>query len=337
MKADIDISIVLTPFSVLSNAMGVMDMLTTANYVAQRLPGVSRRFRPVLVSVGGVSIQGSNGIVFSVKNDLPDPKAVNIAIVPSGPPPIWRSQHIAAALAEQTVLTSWLGAVHQAGGTVASCCTGSFLLAAADLLNNRLATTHWRAEHAFRTLFPKVELRIDNLLLEEERILTGGGAQSFSSLVLRLIEKEMGEAVATATAKLMLTNGHTSGQSAYRQWLPHLDHGDAVITRAQSWLQEHYTEAFDLDTFASHMMLTPRTLMRRFKHATGMAPLQYQQRLRIEQAKTQLESSPGALNQIVWQIGYEDVSSFQRLFKRETGLSMLEYRQRFGNKRYELT
>lgn len=336
MNADIAIAIVLSPQCVLSGVLGVMDVLTTANYVAQRLPEVSARFRPMLVSADGAAVQGSNGLFFSPKSGLPDPASVDIAIVPSGPPAIFNGRRMSQALAEQAPLSEWLAAVHAAGGTLASCCTGSFLLASTGLLDGRLATTHWRAEAAFRELFPRVELRIDSLLVDEERLVCGGGAQSFSTAVIWLIRRHMGDAVATGTARLMLAEGHVSGQNAFKQWLPASEHGDEAILRAQSWLEAHYTQPFDLDAFSARMNLSPRTLMRRFKLATGLAPLQYQQRLRVEAAKDQLESTQIAVNQIVWQTGYEDVSSFQRLFKRETGLTMVEYRQRFGSKRHEV-
>jgi transcriptional regulator GlxA family with amidase domain len=336
MNADIATTIVMSPQCVLSGVMGVLDVLTTANYVAQRLPEVSARFRPLLASDGGVAVQGSNGLYLPAKSDLPDPATVDIAIIASGPPAIFGVQRMRTALAEQQRLTDWLRAVHAAGGTLVSCCTGSFQLAAAGLLDGRLATTHWRAEETFRALFPQVELRIDSLLQAEDRIITGGGAQSFSTAIIWLIRQYLGDAVATGTARLMLSEGQVNGQSAFRQWLPQREHGDEAIARAQAWLDAHYTEAFDLEEFAARFTLSSRTLMRRFKLATGMAPLQYQQRLRVEAAKAQLEGSQLQVNQIVWQTGYEDVSSFQRLFKRETGLTMLEYRQRFGGRRFEV-
>jgi transcriptional regulator GlxA family with amidase domain len=336
MTADIATAIVMSPQCVLSGVMGVLDVLTSANYVAQQIPQVGTRFRPLLVSDGGGAVQGTNGLFLPAKSDLPDPKSVDIAIIASGPPAIFSTARMQAGLAAQPRLIQWLREVHEAGGIITSCCTGSFLVAATGLLDGRLATTHWRAEAAFRDLFPKVELRIDNLLVEEDRIVTGGGAQSFSTTILWLIRRFQGEAVATATAKLMLAEGRTSGQNAFRQWLPPQDHGDEAIARAQAWLEAHYTEAFDLDALADRLHLTPRTLMRRFKQATGLAPLQYQQKLRVEAAKDQLESTSIAVNQVVWQIGYEDVSSFQRLFKRETGLTMVEYRQRFGGRRHEV-
>lgn len=330
----VNVALALTPLCVLSGVLGVMDMLSTANYVARKFPGVSTRFQPTLVSVDGGPVQGVNGVWLPAQAALPDPATVVIAFVPSGPPANFGAVRMRQALAAQQPLVDWLRAVHEAGGMLVSCCTGSFLLAATGLLDGRLATTHWRGEEAFRALFPRVELRIDSLLVEGERLMCGGGAQSFSSTVLRLISQLQGEAVAAQTARLMLADGHTSGQNAYRLWVPQRDHGDETIAQGQQWLESHCREAFDLEGFAAQLRLTPRTLMRRFRQATGMTPLQYQQRLRIEAAKTQLEASRVSVNQVVWQTGYEDASSFQRLFKRETGLTMAEYRQRFGQGRW---
>ncbi|EGI75931.1 GlxA family transcriptional regulator [Hylemonella gracilis] len=328
------IALVLTPQCVVSGVLGVMDMLSTANYVARKFPGVDVRFLPTLVSADGKPVETMNGVSMPAQSALPDPSSLAIAFVPSGPPANFGVTRMRQTLAGQQPLIDWLRAVHEAGGLLASCCTGSFLLAATGLLDGRLATTHWRGEEAFRALFPRVELRIDSLLVEGERLLCGGGAQSFSSTVLRLISQLQGEAVAAQTARLMLADGHTSGQNAYRLWVPRRDHGDEAIAMGQQWLEAHYREAFDMDGLAAQLRLTPRTLMRRFRLATGMTPLQYQQRLRIEEAKTQLEASRTSVNQVVWQTGYEDASSFQRLFKRETGLTMAEYRQRFGQRRW---
>ncbi len=333
MKANIDIAIVLSPGCALSGVMGVVDMLSTANYVAQRTPGVSRQFRPRLVAAGGGAVQGFSGFSLWAQEALPGPAELDAVVVASGPTSVLGPARMQAALAEQGELLAWLRAAYTQGLLLASCCTGSLLLAAAGLLDGRMATTHWRAERSFRQLFPQVELRLDSLLIVDDRLISGGGAQAFSSVVLHLIERYLGEAVAATTAKLMLAEGQQEGQLAFRQWLPQQDHGDALVGAAQAWLEQHYREAFELEGFAARFNLTPRTLMRRFKQATGLAPLQYQQRLRVEAAKQALETSATPINRVVWQIGYEDLSSFQRLFKRETGLGMAEYRQRFGGRR----
>lgn len=68
---------------------------------------------------------------------------------------------------------------------------------------------------------------------------------------------------------------------------------------------------------------------RRFKSATGLALIDYLQNLRIEEAKRLLESSDRAVDEISYDIGYEDPSFFRRLFKRRTGVAPLQYRRAF--------
>ncbi|HTU62704.1 MAG TPA: helix-turn-helix domain-containing protein, partial [Polyangiales bacterium] len=72
-----------------------------------------------------------------------------------------------------------------------------------------------------------------------------------------------------------------------------------------------------------------RSLTRRFKQETG-EPLQtFIQRLRIDRAKLLLETSTTSIEQIVEQVGYQDVSAFARQFKRHTSLTPYLYRQRY--------
>jgi transcriptional regulator GlxA family with amidase domain len=75
--------------------------------------------------------------------------------------------------------------------------------------------------------------------------------------------------------------------------------------------------------------LAERTFKRRFTKATGLTPLAYVQRLRIEGAKRKLERTDASIEEISWQVGYEDPAFFRRLFKRTTGLAPGAYRKRF--------
>jgi transcriptional regulator GlxA family with amidase domain len=72
-----------------------------------------------------------------------------------------------------------------------------------------------------------------------------------------------------------------------------------------------------------------RTLMRRFKKAIGDTPIEYLQRIRIENAKRFLETTNKTFSEITWEVGYNDISSFQRLFKHHTRLTPKEYRNKF--------
>jgi len=75
--------------------------------------------------------------------------------------------------------------------------------------------------------------------------------------------------------------------------------------------------------------LAERTFKRRFTKATGLAPLTYVQRLRIEDAKRRLERTDASVDEISWQVGYEDSAFFRRLFRRTTGMAPGAYRKRF--------
>jgi transcriptional regulator GlxA family with amidase domain len=75
--------------------------------------------------------------------------------------------------------------------------------------------------------------------------------------------------------------------------------------------------------------LAVRTFKRRFASATGLAPIDYAQRLRVEDAKRRLERSDAPIDEISWRVGYEDPAFFRRLFKRTTGMAPGAYRKRF--------
>jgi len=75
--------------------------------------------------------------------------------------------------------------------------------------------------------------------------------------------------------------------------------------------------------------LAERTFKRRFSAATGLAPVEYVQRLRIEDAKRRLERTALSVEEIGWKVGYESDAFFRRLFKRVTGMTPNAYRKKF--------
>jgi transcriptional regulator GlxA family with amidase domain len=107
------------------------------------------------------------------------------------------------------------------------------------------------------------------------------------------------------------------------------DHGDAEIAAAQRWLAEHFSVANPVEAMVERSRLAERTFKRRFTAATGVAPLEYVQRLRVEDAKRRLERTDAPVDEIGWRVGYEDAAFFRRLFKRTTGMAPGAYRKRF--------
>ena len=122
---------------------------------------------------------------------------------------------------------------------------------------------------------------------------------------------------------------HQDGLAPYMLFQGRRDHGDAVVADAQEWLRNHYSVASPVEQLVARSGLAERTFKRRFTEATGMSPLAYVQRIRIDEAKRRLERTEDSVEAVGWHVGYEDAAFFRRLFKRTTGLSPGVYRRRY--------
>ena len=148
-------------------------------------------------------------------------------------------------------------------------------------------------------------------------------------MVLYLIARYAGAAAAQEVARLYALQWHHDGLAPYIVFEGRTDHGDAEIADAQKWLADHFSVAAPVEEMIKRSRLAERTFKRRFVQATGVAPLTYVQRLRIEDAKRRLEQTADPVDEISWRVGYEDPAFFRRLFKRTTGLAPGAYRKRF--------
>lgn len=122
---------------------------------------------------------------------------------------------------------------------------------------------------------------------------------------------------------------HQDGLTPYIIFEGKTDHGDAEIESAQQWLRDHFAVANPVEAMITRSTVAERTFTRRFVTATGFTPIAYVQRLRIEEAKRQLERSDASVEEVSWRVGYEDPVFFRRLFKRTAGVAPGAYRRRF--------
>jgi transcriptional regulator GlxA family with amidase domain len=229
-------------------------------------------------------------------------------------------------------ISAWLRRQHEQGALICSVCTGSLMLAEAGLLDGEEATCHWAAVDQIQARYPKVRLRPERVIVPagaEHRLITAGANASWTDLALYLIARFCGEDEARRIAKLFLFGDRSDGQLPFAARVRPRQHEDAAIAAAQVWIADHYHAANPVAGMTKTSGLTARTFKRRFQSATGYAPLDYVQSLRIEEAKQMLETGDVPIDAIAAEVGYVEPAAFRRIFKRATGISPLQYRQRF--------
>lgn len=131
------------------------------------------------------------------------------------------------------------------------------------------------------------------------------------------------------SGRVFLISGQSEGQSPYSVMTRPMESADGPIAECQVWIAEHYATAKPVEKMVEQSGLNARTFSRRFRAATGYAPIEYVQALRIEEAKQMLETDERSNDEVGAAIGYEDAASFRRVFKRGTGLSPAAYRKKF--------
>ena len=161
------------------------------------------------------------------------------------------------------------------------------------------------------------------------RIVTAGGTTSWHDLAIHIISRHGSSGEALRIAKVYLLKWHSEGQLPYASLVRSAPHADSVVRGCEQWLKENYRQSNAVKQVVEQAKIPERTLKRRFKAATGATLIEYIQNLRIEEAKTLLETEQMPVDDISVTVSYEDVSFFRRLFKRLTGLTPSQYRRMF--------
>jgi transcriptional regulator GlxA family with amidase domain len=317
-----------------SGVAGSIDVLTAANVVWAEKRGTSCKASPFfgwrIESLDGKPVQTASGQIVHVDGAI-SARAAADAVIVTGPFIANIERFFERPEALQPLFSA-LRSQHARGAVLASYCSGSFILAEAGLLDGGVATTHWAKAKVFASRYPEVDLRVSEILTEQDRIICSGAVTTSLNLALRLVEKFAGVDIASATGKLMLIDTNRVSQSSYATIQDEPQHADSLVTRAQRWMQKSLQQGFSLRELARHLAVSERTLNRRFKLAIGEAPLHYLQSLRVDVAKRLLEASGLNVEAVSQRVGYTDLSTFRRLFKRETGLTPREYQRRFSRR-----
>lgn len=321
------VSLVAIPDAVVSTLSGVFDVMNAFSVLPPPDVAITRPFEVQIVGIEAGPLTLASLVPVTVQRSIATLEATDIVIVPSIllRPDGWRK-------GRYPELVDWVNRMHAGGALICSACSGIFLLAETGLFDGADATVHFGYAGAFAAAFPQVPIHPERVLVvsgRREELISSGASMTWHDLVLYLIARHMGAAAARSIARFFALQWHQDGLAPYIVFEGRKDHGDTAIQAAQDWVATHFSVANPLEEMILRAGLTERTFKRRFTAAAGVSPIAYVQRLRIEEAKRRLEGTEASVDEISWQVGYEEPAFFRRLFKRVTGLAPGAYRRRF--------
>ena len=223
----------------------------------------------------------------------------------------------------------WVITQYHNGAEIVSLCVGSFFLASTGLLKDRKCAIHWAAKNDFQAMFPGVNLIDDTIITDENGIYTCGGGYSYLNLLLYIIEKHLGREMSILASKMFEIDIERKSQNPFMIFIGQKRHEDKDVLDAQEFIENNPTETFTVDDICTKFDVARRTFERRFKKCTGNSIAEYIQRVKVEYAKKQLESGNKNINEIIYEVGYNDTDAFRRVFKKHTDLSLADYRKKY--------
>ena len=223
-----------------------------------------------------------------------------------------------------------LGEHMQQGGLLAATSNGLVFPARLGVLNGLTVNAPWMYKSFFVSRFPAADFSSDESIALHDKLYTCVAATQQMEFIAAILGRLIDEALEQSLLQVMQ-------YQPLRQQIGHdlvLQDGlgktaDSPVFRATQWLRANLEQPYRLSVLAEVAATSERTLLRHFKLAVGMTPLEYLHGLRVERAKIMLEASLNDLHTVATACGYGDTSSFRRIFQQQTGMNPGEYRSRY--------
>lgn len=219
---------------------------------------------------------------------------------------------------------------HRRGAEIVSICTGTFVVAAAGILDGRRATTHWMHVDQLRSRYPEIEVLAHALYVDDGEILTSAGTAAGIDLCLHIVRRDHGAELANEIGRRMIVPPHRNGgQQQYIETPVGSDPAPSPIGRATGFALEHLSEPLTVDVLAAQAKMSTRSFARHFRDTTGTTPLQWLLAQRILLARRLLEQNEYAVEQVGRRAGLGSPANFRTQFKRIVGTTPSAYRETF--------
>jgi transcriptional regulator GlxA family with amidase domain len=236
-------------------------------------------------------------------------------------------------------LIRWIRSASRRSRRVTSVCSGTFLLAAAGLLEGRTVATHWSRCAELAERHPELTVDPNPIFIHDGDVWTSAGVTAGMDLALAVVEEDLGRDIALEVARwLVLFLQRPGGQAQFSSHLSAQLAERRPLRDLQGWIAENLGEDLRVEALASRAHMSPRNFARAFRRETGMTPAAYVEELRVERARQILEQHEEPVELVSARCGFGTPETMRRAFARRVGVSPAAYRARFqGTTRQPIT
>ncbi|MEE9273439.1 MAG: transcriptional regulator FtrA [Robiginitomaculum sp.] len=274
-----------------------------------------------IVTADKGEITGAGNVIVTADQDLSILQTADLIIIPG-----WRGTD--ALISEE--LREALIAANKRGARIASICCGIFVLAQCGFLNDLRATTHWRYVDDVKRLYPKIKIDRNVLYVDEGKILTSSGAAAGIDLFLHIVRTDFGDRIANQVARRLVIPAHREGGKTQYVSRPLAINAVNSIAPLLDHIRENLDKDWSIQTIAQEANVSPRTLQRRFKDATGHSPHTWLTIERVELAKELLKTTHLNIQQIATLTGLRTPETLRHHIKNYTKSSPTQFRSKFN-------
>ncbi len=276
------------------------------------------------------SVKTHTGIELKPDIDIHDIEKSDLIYLPA----LWRNP--LPIIRKNPGVVTWLQQMFENGSLIAGVGTGCCFMAEAGLLDNRPATTHWHFFDQFQKWYPLVELKRQYFITQSGNLYCTGSVNSLAELTAYFIQRYFSPEISNYVERHFfheIRRAYDSEKSLHDSLLVHPDED---IIQMQIWLRDNFDKTIRFKDLSTQFGMSERTFTRRFKNATGITPLEYLQKIRMDAAKDLLQSSNLLIEDISYRVGYHDNGHFTKLFKKHHNTTPSQYRTTVRGKLFSL-
>jgi AraC family carnitine catabolism transcriptional activator len=233
-----------------------------------------------------------------------------------------------ASQIQQPRISAWLSRQAQAGHVVGGISNGAFVLAAAGLLNQYSATTHWEDFESFCLLYPEVHARYQRFVIDRNRISCAGGSATLD-LFIELVRQQLGNETALKISRQMLLQeqsvvlpGSSSQRTFIRQYSP-------PVQRALSLIEAGVGQSITVHQLASRIGISRRELLRLFRKELNNTPSRILAQRRLDRARSLILNTGLPMATIAESVGFSSQSHLTASYHREFGITPAQQRREY--------